>query len=506
MVDGLLRTALLALVLCASAATASAQQRIELHGRGDAENDAFLRSVLRRSDLIVIRNDTLIARNDTLRGTVLVLVPTTSARIDGAVVGDVVVVDGNLFLRPTARVSGRVYNIGGGYYPSELAVVTGGTRTQPNAPYEAEARDDGVLIIRGTSRRSALVLDGVYGFTPPTYDRVDGLTPRFGAGLVLPRIGLIEPSIRGHVQYHSLRENIVGGGELALTRRRTEIAGGWERSTLTNERWIRGDLMNSLGFLVQGKDYHDYYEAERAYVELRRTLEDGPRLTKAFLRGQVEDATSLRPGNPWTLMGTPRVNNLAVDDGRITSAIAGMSVEWTHPSHVVELAGSVELARAMFDSNHEFAGFVVNGEWAMPALSDHSLEFDLHFQGPLPGTDSLPRQRWSFIGGSGTLNTFALAEFRGDRVAFVETQYSIPLPNRFRMRLLGLPTIDLLHKTGMAWNHDESMRFRQNVGIRLRYNVVYVRAVTDPEDFGGKIELAAGVSMPRKAFPWQTPR
>src|SRR5688572_32964746 len=76
-----------------------AQQRIELRGRGDIENDAFLHAVLERDSLVIVATDTVLTRNDTIAGTVLVLGAT--ARSDGVIAGDLVIVDGNVVLRPT---------------------------------------------------------------------------------------------------------------------------------------------------------------------------------------------------------------------------------------------------------------------------------------------------------------------------------------------------------------------------------------------------------------------
>jgi hypothetical protein len=479
-------------------------QPIELRGRGDAENDAFLHALLARTDLVIVDSDTVLTRADTIAGTVVVLGAT--ARIDGVVAGDLVIVDGNVFLRPSAHVLGRVHNIGGGLYPSELAVIERGIRSEPNAPYEVQRLEDGTLIILGTTDRSVLLLEGLYGFGMPTYDRVDGVTLTIGAGLLLPRVALAEPVLRARVNYRSLRERFTGGAELDVTRGRTTFAVGADRTTLSNDRWVRRDLVNSVSFLVLGDDYRDYYQADRAYLELRRILERGSRTTAAFLRGQIEDASSLAAGDPWTVRGTPRPENLVVQGQRTASAILGVDTEWTLPLHVVRADAAVELASGIMGGDQEFTRYVIDAEWAMAALSDHTLELWLHFQGPLPGTTRLPTQRWTLLGGAGTLYTFDIAQFRGDRLAFLHTLYSIPLPSRFRMRLLGLPALDLIHSIGMAWTADISPGFEQNVGLRLRYNIVFFRAVANPDNFEDDIEVAAGFMLPLRTRPWQTPR
>jgi len=477
---------------------AAAAQPVLVRGSGDPDNDAFLREVARRDGLTVITRDTVVGQGSTIAGDVLVAGATL--RLDGTVTGDVIIVDGTFFLRPTARVQGSIRNVGGGFYPSELATVDGGMHNEPNAPYLARIRDDGAVILIGTTRSSAVELLGFSGFHPPTYDRVDGLRLSAGAALHLPRLGSIEPIVRGRADYAFARSEFGGLAELALARRRTELAAGFERATLTNERWIKSDITNTVSSIVQGKDRRNYYDADRYYVEARRVLQQTPgRTSSLFLRGQREDARSLRSDDPWSLTGDLDRFNPPVHEGRINSLLAGAAMEWTRQTYAIEAAGHLEFAE--FDGRRRFDAWLADVEWAMPAIANHTLELDLHFQGPLPGTEVLPRQRWSFVGGSGTLQTFELAQFPGDRIAMVETSYGIPLP-WFELPALGLPTLDLLHAIGMGWSRGIDRSFEQNVGLRVRYNVVYARFLVDPSDTGEQ-KLSFGVSVPRKLYPWQ---
>lgn len=494
------RTTLAAAAAAALVAWAPAlcAQQVDVRGRGDPDNDAFLRSFVARGDYHLIARDTLIARTDTVRGNALVLRGTL--RLDGVVAGDLVIVDANVFMRPSARVLGTVHNVGGGLYPSELAVVEGSTRSEPNAAYIVEERG-GRYIILGTTRPSLFVRPGLYGFGVPSYDRVDGVALSYSAGLLLPRVERIEPILRGRVDYRSQRGAFTGGVELGLPRGGTEFVAGAERTTLTNEAWIREALENSVSFLFLGKDNRDYYEADRGYVELRRQLESGTRTTSAYLRAQVEEARTLSAGSPWTLFGSPRQDNTGVDDGRISSLLAGAELDWEHPLHVVGVTARAEAAGRTLRGEHAFGAYVLDLDWALSALADHTLRTQLHAQGPLPGTDSLPRQRWSFVGGSGTLPTFPFAEFRGDRVILVETRYSIPVP-QLRLRLLGTPELDLLHIAGMAWSSDDRRALEQNFGFRFRYSVANVRILTNPAAFWDERKISFGLNVPRRAYPW----
>ncbi|HEX6133008.1 MAG TPA: hypothetical protein VFZ24_03430 [Longimicrobiales bacterium] len=495
-----LRSLTLACTLLA-AATSLPAQTVELRGRGEPRHDRFLRQLIRGGDYQLIARDTLLGRNDTIAGTALVVGATM--RLEGVIAGDLVVVDANVFVRPTARVLGDMHNIGGGLYYSEMAAVTGQIHTDPNAPYRVDTPMDGTVVIRGMTRTSPLVLYGLYGLQLPTYDRVDGLTLSAAAGYAFPLIGDLEPILRGRIDYRFERGELTGGAELAAARRRTEVAVGAERTTITNERWIRSDINNSISSLVQAKDRRDYYAADRAYVEVRRLLERRERVTNLYLRGQVEDATPLVARDPWSITGDFRTDNLSVTDSRITSAIAGINTTWTYPRHFLELASAIELGTALFDGDFDFGRYEIDATWAMAALGNHTLTIEPHVQGPLPGTESLPLQRWSFVGGSGTLYTYDIAEFRGDRVAFVETEYSIPLPTALRIRFFGLPHFQLLHMAGMAWTEADDLAFEQNIGVRLRFNMLYLRAITHPSRFTDDAEFAIGVSFPRRPLPWQ---
>jgi hypothetical protein len=478
-------------------------QVVEVRGRGDIEHDAFLRRLVEAGGYTLIADDTIIARGDTVPGPVLVAGATL--RVDGVIAGDLVIVDANVFLRPTARVLGGVRNVGGGFYPSEQADVAGAIHSAANAPYRVE-RGDGTISIVGLTQRSNVVRYGFQGVLLPTYDRVEALSVGLGAGLLLPRAGRVEPELRGRVEYRTRRGEFGGALELVGVRGGTQLIAGAERTTATNERWIRSDLVNTLNSLVQAKDRRDYYEADRAYVELRRDLERGERSSTAFLRGQVEDARPLQAGDPWSMFGSFRGDNIEFDESRISSVIAGIALHWTRPTHVLQLETAVEAAGAVLDGEHAFNRYVVDIDWAMAALANHTLRVQPYFQGPLPGTERLPGQRWSFVGGSGTLYTFRDAEFRGDRVALVKTRYSIPFDPRLRVRILGLPRLELLHLAGMAWTADERRSFEQNIGAQLSFTFVNVRVVTHPDRLSDDLEVSFGLSLPPRRYPWHEDR
>jgi hypothetical protein len=491
---------ILGLALLAAPAAARAQD-VRLVGRGDVETDERIRRFLAAGYTLIPR-DTLLARNDTLPGPVLAAGVTV--RLEGVIRGDLMIVDANVFVRPPARILGNVTNVAGAFVPSELATITGEVVNLPNAAYDVEWTPQQIRII-GTARRSLLVLDGLRGLRIPSYDRVNGLTLGLGAGYFLPRVGPLEPLLRGRLAYHARRRTFSGGAELALIREPTTLRLGAERATLTNDEWIRSTPFNTLAFLVQGKDYRNYYEADRAYAAVEHVAGDDLTRLSLSLGGQIEDARSLDAGDPWTLLGPDTVRpNPAVAEDRIASLLLGAGLDVERPTFAATVSGLIEVAGETAGGDHAFGRFQVGAEWAMAALANHTLVLEGQFRGPLPGTDSLPRQRWTFVGGSGTLYTFEVAEFPGDRVAFVETEYIIPFPETFRVPVIGTPSLELLHHAGMAWSHGVDRDFEQNIGLRLRFPRVWARVVTNPRAARDDVEFAVGVSLPR-SYSWGSP-
>ena len=106
------------------------------------------------------------------------------------------------------------------------------------------------------------------------------------------------------------------------------------------------------------------------------------------------------------------------------------------------------------------------------------------------------------LGGSSTLYTFDVGEFLGDRVAYVQSEYSIPLPAKWRLPYIGSPAVEFLHAIGMAWTTGQDHRFEQNLGVRLQFPFLYARVVTNPRDVDDT-KYTVGVSFPKSAYPWQ---
>lgn len=490
------------------AAPAAAQEpaagvdpEVELRGASDVELDRRLERIIASAPLVVTR-DTLIARGDTVARPVLVLGEVTLT-LEGVLLDDLVLVQAGAFIRPGAVVDGDAVNIAGGLYRSEIATVRGAILDEPAASYEV-VEEEGRLVIVATNAPSPLEPDGFKGLRQPTYDRVNGVTVAAGATLWLPMIGDLQPYVRAQAGWRTALGEPTYGGEVGAHFGANTVAGGYERGYVTNDSWIRGATMNSLNYLLSGKDYRDYYEAERAWAGLERRFGDEEKSLFAVLgaRFQVESASSLPGGDPWHIFGDSARPNPLIDEGRITSAVADLTVEWLGLETAAEGTLTFEQALEAMDGAFTFSRATLDLDWAMHALANHTLEIEVHAQAPLSG-GTLPLQRWGFVGGSGTLQTLDFAAFYGDHVLFVETKYIVPLPRRLAIPVLGAADFQLIHGAGMAWTDDETRRLRQEIGARLQFFSLYFRYMLEPSD-PGTGDLDIGLGWPFDArYPWQ---
>jgi hypothetical protein len=491
-----------ALALALSTPPAAAQTpRIERAGRAEPETDTLLARWMERPPAVLLVRDTTLVVGDTLTGPVWVLGATV--RMDGVIRGDLLAVDANVFLRPNARVTGAILNLGGGVYPTESAVVDGAFDDRPFARYTVERRP-GVVRVIGTRRRSIVEGEGLRGLRVPTYDRVDGIGLGVGVRAYLPLAGTVEPVLRARGGYATRREAWTGAAELGLYGVRNSLVVTVERTTATRDAWIRGDLRNSAAVLFNGSDFRDYHRADRVRARLARRAAAGRGELRLGVGAEIEDATSLSGGDPWALFAPDAARpNPAVDDGRIAGAVLDAELRWPGALTLTRIAGTVEVGREALGADFAFARYEAVVAFAMAALADHTIEIDARVQGPLPGSDPLPRQRWGILGGGGTLETRAIGEFRGDRLALVRTTYGIPFRDD-RIALIGNRAVELIHAVGMAWTAEAGRpAFRQALGLRFRLPVAHAHVFVDPDGLRGWT-FGADIAL-RPRYAWEHP-
>lgn len=441
--------------------------------------------------------DKLILPRDSVIPTSLIVVGVHAA-VEGRVEGDVVVVNGDLFMRPGGHITGRAIAIGGGVYASSLARIDGESMAFFDTEFDVTARE-GVLYLDYRSASDyelpVVSLPMVYGLRVPTYTRVDGLSIPFG-----PRVSLsgeravLDPM----VTYRS----DLGAWDPSLSARiglgrsnRLELWAG--RGTFTNDSWILGDILNSVATLAAGSDRRNYFRADRAEARLIRLWQLYSADYELSLGGRGEFAYSVAAGGPWSLWGRsdpeegiPRPNP-QVNRGRIYSALGGASGQWElAPETTARLRAEVEHAfRAPNDAG--FTQITIDGALHFPTFGTHSFDIETHAVATVG--DDAPPQRFVYLGGQGTLPTFELLEFGGDQLLYFDSRYNVPI-TRLQLPLAGPPVVSLRHMIGAA-GLGTLPRFEQNVALRVAIKFARVEVVVNPSS--GETKFVYGLSMMR---------
>lgn len=489
------RRALAALLLFGGVTSAQTPV-IRVDDAGPGTGPAILAQVLARPHVIVApaAQRFLITRQSENRQTIVVL--GRDAVVEGRVQGDVVVIAGNLYMHPGGAIAGRAVAIGGGVYESSLATVGGPVSAFRDFTYDIDQSPNGY-----TLRYRALVsppepgfaLPGIFGLTLPQYDRSDGLAIGLAPRLTFHGVPLVvAPSLVYRSQLGAFDPGVEAAYDLG---RRTRAELRVERGTLSNDRWIRSDLINSAVFLVNGNDTRNYYRASWGDLRLNKDWESVDGTLTPYVGLRFEDASSVRPGlaatgGPWTLLERGdeerddrlRPNPL-IADGPTFSLIAGARWDWSRSgvaAHVrldgeagafSESCGSCDLV-----TGSDFGQLTFDGQVSFPTFKTQSVSIHLHSVMTRGG--NTPPQRFAYIGGAGTLPTLDLLSEGGDQLFYFAAGYHVPI-GLIKVPFAGSPVITLREVLGGA-AIGRFPTIHQNLGLRASLGPVYGEGMLDP--------------------------
>ena len=458
----------------------------------------ILRETLARPyELIVPDSVARLPRDSTFDRTVLVL--GGDATVASTVNGDVIVVDGDLFLHPGAAIAGRAIAIGGGVYPSSLASVAIGTESFRDVTFDVTRARDGRVELHwrviSPLESETVTFPIIAGFRIPTYTRVDGVGLPWGPRLTFDtgRIA-IDPVITYRSDIGELDPSLAA--RLAIGRLTSlDVRAG--RGTFTNDDWIQSDIANALSVLGTGHDYRNYWRADRAEARVQRRWERALTLLALEVGARTERAWSISAGGPWSVLGRDDV-----EDGipRPNPPVRARSHHIGPGRCAIRLgsAGRVRFHRAAhgdrdrragrcaFHAEHVRCARRISRQYA--GTRSCSRAAPSHTFG-----DPTPPQRFAYLGGGGTLRTFDVLEFGGDRLLYLESRYAIPI-RRIRLPIVGSPVFILRHSIGMA-GVDSLAPFEQNLGFRVQLGPIRVDWAIEPVSRDTK--FSAGLSLAR---------
>ncbi|HET7321927.1 MAG TPA: polymer-forming cytoskeletal protein [Longimicrobiaceae bacterium] len=472
---------LLALLLLPASLAA---QTVRLEGPTGGRAARALKALLDRGDYVVVSRDTILGDSVHIRSDLVVNAATV--RISGQVDGSIAVIEGTLFLRPGARVGGQIISTPGSLVLPSAKATYGDTLSVPLTMGVALSRaaDSTVVTLVPPPAPPLLSPGGLFGLQQPTYDRVNGATVR--ASVNFQPFGAIPNHVYAQAwgTYYSAR-GAVGGGVRAVVPFEHDVVGRAEvaRETRTNERWIRGDFANSLAALVARSDARDYWESDYATVTLEKeppALQTDQAFAVPRLTLLVERDRSLAARNPWSVLhgGEPWRTNPPVAEGTLASATLGAALGWRGTLASFDGDAAVEWAPASV-GDFSFAQLTASGEWSMFLFSGHMIDVRAHLLQPLGGGGA-PPQRWSSVGGAGTLPTLDFDALRGDHVVFIQSTYAIAVP-RLSIPLVGPPIVAFRDAIGTAWvTGEDAPRWAQNVAVGLQFRALEAFAYIDP--------------------------
>lgn len=357
------------------------------------------------------------------------------------------------------------------------------------------------------------------GLRVPSYDRVNGLTLPWGPKLLL---GYDKVEIDALVSYRSHLGNWDPSLEGFLRPGYgNEIKFFVGRGTFSNDNWIRSDLINSAAALFVGSDARNYYRADRGAVRYTRNFTTSAATITPFIGGSIEkgwSTGSLIPvKTPWSAFGRTdslkmRRPNPGVVKGQINSILGGLGIELFRNELEAKLGTTIEHAlRSPIEvcatilpgpellctvHRGSFTQGTIHGTVNFPTFGTQTFTFRTH---AVMSSDTVPPQRYSYLGGTGSLPTVDLLAFGGDRLFFVEAEYMIPLERIVIMRF-GSPFIALRYAAGSAGLR-ELPSLTQNLGVGLGISVLRVDYHIDPASdrspFSRRSSFSIGLSIPR---------
>ncbi|MGK2933845.1 MAG: hypothetical protein ACSLFE_01195 [Gemmatimonadaceae bacterium] len=487
---------LLALVL--TAGTASAQ--IVLVDRGPGEPGRILEAAIAAPHTVMYSQEPVaLPRDSVINQTVIILAPRVT--VASTVHGDVIVVGGDLFMHPGGNIQGRAIAIGGGAYNSTLATVRDGRLSFRDVTYDL-ASDAGAgtyelsyRSLRIDSEQALLTWPLRVGLRIPSYNRVDGVVLPWGPIVTLGDGRFI---INPTVTYRSHLGNLDPGIDIDADFGRIDVNVDARRSTFTNDRWIRGDLLNSLTTLAFGTDTRNYFRADRIEAKASVDFAFGGFSFAPFLGGLFENAwstgASLGPDTSvFSFFGKDDQGiyrpNPAILPGHITSLLTGFEGGWGSGDFTSRLNARVEYALDAIPSagtdEFRFVQTTLDGSAKFQTFGPQRLELKSH--AVFTTGDTPPPQRYAYLGGSGTIPTLDLLEMGGDQLFFFDAAYVIPI-ERFSFPFVGSPQVTLRFISGSA-GISELPDFVQNVGVRLGFPLLGVEYLVDPASGDSKVSF-----------------
>jgi hypothetical protein len=440
-------------------------------------------------DDVVVSNGTIYLAGEIL-GDLIVLMGDIEIDSMAYVAGDVVTLDGRVWQHSGATVEGDIVELSSG---NRLSVPkTDEKRIRHKAPRPESSRTPRARDARRRDRDPERYSyygwhdeDWVYA----TYDRVDGFT----IGLSLPEqqwwYRRRSYALRGRGGYSFASQR--GHYEIGLERRfgdrfHVDIGGLFQDQTKTNDEWMITDVENSLAALFLKEDFRDYYRRIGYQFYVSPSFFHTLQLGFGYHNYHVENVNK---ETNWSIFGGDkkfRDNPAALWSGfmsaegeqaaHIQSFVVDLSFDSrdhkTRSRQGLYLQAFAEKAGEGLDSDVDFERVILDLRRYQPLGWNEHLLLRLR---AATSTGWLPPGYWFDLGGLSSLRGFDHKEFTGNRMVLANVEYHLSrLDEWFILEDLD---IILFLDSGKAW-------FTHDPEILASYPFGYSDAVPESLDEG----------------------
>ena len=352
------------------------------------------------------------------------------------------------------------------------------------------------------------------GLRIPSYDRINGLSLPWGPQLATSdesielnaivtyrsNLGKWDPSLEGFIRPGLANELKLYVG----------------RGTFTNDAWIRSDLVNSLAALFVGSDARNYYRGDRASLRLTRSINASALGLTPYLGWNFERDWSTGsiapPKYPWSFFGRKGVLrmrrlNPPVATGHINSILGGIGIQTSTGGFEAKLDAGVEHALSTSFTSactlipaiagclanaSSFTQTTIDSRVIFPTFGAQTFAFIGHAL-LTSGGNIPPPQRFGYLGGAGTLATVDLLALGGDRLLYVQGDYTIPI-EKIQLPFLGSPFLALRYAAGNA-GVGKLPSLIQNLGVGAGISIIRVDYTIDPAQNRSPLSRRSAVTV-----------
>ncbi len=342
------------------------------------------------------------------------------AVIEGTLIGSLVVVNGDAFVKDDGKISG------------DVVVIDGKATISPDAQVE------GAIIERNSSdlekRRSVIekmkLVDhsdiwqgpnSIFEHLAVSYNRVNGLFLGIGQNKDYFWSGDETYSPYGFFGYgFAIHKWQYRFGFDKWVGNANRFEAGIEAHSLTDSKdyWIIGPKENSLYAILAKEDFLDYFAREGFSAHIGQYYRMNSRVTLSY---DVDKYSSLPTNTDWAVFGGHKVfrSNPAISAGWMRSIVLDIQHrnykgETVRRGWIADLRGE-----ATVSGDFDFRMLTLEAVRYQPLFP--GLQLNMRFRG---GTSSgvLPLQRSYQIGGLNTLNAYRLMAFTGNRLLLVNAE------------------------------------------------------------------------------------